>query len=73
MALITSNSADGICTLTLNRADKLNALNREMYALLTDGFNSASADSECRVIVLQGARRPLRRAVYPDERHAQLR
>ena len=42
------------CTLQLNRPDKLNALNREMYELLTSGLEEASADNNIKTIVLKG-------------------
>ncbi len=54
MTAVTSRMNGAICTLSFNRPDKLNALNRDMYALLTEGFTKANADDNCRVIVVKG-------------------
>lgn len=54
MTAVTSSMNGAICTIALNRPDKLNALNREMYTLLTEGFTKANADDNCRVIVIKG-------------------
>ncbi len=49
------NTTDGAnCTLQLNRPDKLNALNREMYALLTDGLTDANSNPDVKSIVIKG-------------------
>jgi enoyl-CoA hydratase len=42
-------------TLTINRADKLNALDRETLNELTLAFNQAAGDDAVRVVVLTGA------------------
>lgn len=55
MTVITQSTEGGVCTLQMNRAEKLNALNREMYSGLTHGFQQANADNNCRVIVIKGA------------------
>lgn len=44
-----------IATVTLNRPDKLNALNREMWAGLGDTMRRLSANDALRCIVLRGA------------------
>lgn len=54
MTAVTSSKTGAVCTLAFNRPDKLNALNREMYTLLTEGFTEANADDNCRVIVIKG-------------------
>ena len=41
--------------ITINRADKRNAINEEVIAGIARGVAGASADSSCRVIVLTGA------------------
>lgn len=46
---------DGIGTVTLNRPDKLNALNSTVYDELYDVFASIEDDPEVRVVVLTGA------------------
>lgn len=55
MTAVTTTMNSAVCTLALNRPDKLNALNREMYSLLTDGLKNANADDNCRVIVIKGS------------------
>lgn len=49
------NTIDGAnCTLQLNRPDKLNAVNREMYALLTQGIEDANSNNAIKTIVIKG-------------------
>lgn len=48
---------DGVLTLTLNRPDKLNAIDEEMLESLIASLESAAADEQTRVIVLAGAGR----------------
>ncbi|MEM7257211.1 MAG: enoyl-CoA hydratase-related protein [Pseudomonadota bacterium] len=55
MSVIIQSTEAGVCTLQMNRAEKLNALNREMYAGLTEGFTQANVNEDCRVIVVKGA------------------
>jgi enoyl-CoA hydratase len=47
--------ADGICTITVNRPDKLNALNKETIAEIGRAVKAAQADAAVRVIILTGA------------------
>jgi enoyl-CoA hydratase len=47
--------ADGVATITINRAAKYNALNQTVRAALHDFFKQAEADDAVRVIVLTGA------------------
>ena len=49
--------ADRICTITLNRPEKLNAWTRQMHFDLKDAMQKAGADPEVRAIVLTGAGR----------------
>ena len=49
--------ADRICTITLNRPDKLNAWTRQMHLDLKDAMYKAGADPEVRAIILTGAGR----------------
>jgi 2-(1,2-epoxy-1,2-dihydrophenyl)acetyl-CoA isomerase len=48
---------DGVLTLTMNRPDRLNALNPEMLARLHDALERAAADRKVAVVVLAGAGR----------------
>ncbi len=54
MSVLLSTTDGTNCTLQLNRPDKLNALNREMYALLTDGLTDASSNPDVMSIVIKG-------------------
>jgi enoyl-CoA hydratase len=47
--------ADGIGTVTLNRPDKLNALNSTVYKELYDVFSAIEDDDDVRVVVLTGS------------------
>jgi enoyl-CoA hydratase/carnithine racemase len=51
---IQAELSDGVLTLTLSRADKKNALTNDMYSALADALQSAEADHEVRVVLLQG-------------------
>ena len=58
-ALIAVADEGAIRTVTVQRPDKLNALNAATLQALTDAFRVAAADPEVRVVVLTGrARRP---------------
>ena len=47
----------GITRLTLNRPDKLNALNRSVYEAMMAALEAAERDPSCRVVLLSGAGR----------------
>jgi enoyl-CoA hydratase/carnithine racemase len=49
--------ADRLCTITLNRPEKLNAWTRQMHLDLKDAMHKAGADPDVRVIILTGAGR----------------
>ena len=49
-----------ILILTMNRPDRLNALNRPMQQAFEDQFRAADADPSIRVIVITGAGRAFR-------------
>jgi methylglutaconyl-CoA hydratase len=57
--LVLTTVADGVCTLTLNRGDKANALNRELISALgaaIDAIASRCAPAgDVRVVVLAGS------------------
>lgn len=48
---------DGICTVTMNRPDKLNAMNVDMRRELGDCFDAIAQDTGTRVVVLTGSGR----------------
>src|SRR5579859_1224554 len=48
---------DGIATVTLNRPDKLNALNRELRLAFCHAMQALRADPEVRVVIITGAGR----------------
>jgi len=48
---------NGVATVTLDRADKLNALSEAMYHGIADRFRALDADDDVRAIVLTGAGR----------------
>jgi enoyl-CoA hydratase/carnithine racemase len=49
--------SDRICTISLNRPEKLNAWTRQMHFDLKDAMHRAGADPEVRAIILTGAGR----------------
>ncbi len=52
--LVLSELQDAICTITLNRPDKRNALNADVVRELQAAFDAAEQDDSVRVIVLTG-------------------
>jgi enoyl-CoA hydratase/3-hydroxyacyl-CoA dehydrogenase len=54
-ALVRSEIADGIGTLTISRPDAMNALNEDVVAQLGDGFRRLAADPGVRAIVIAGS------------------
>ncbi len=49
--------SEGVCTLTLNRPDKLNALTGTMLNELLTAFDQADADDAVRAVIVTGAGR----------------
>lgn len=47
----------GVMTLTLNRPERLNALNTALIEALSAGIKRAGADPECRAVLITGAGR----------------
>ncbi len=52
---ITSIKQDGICLLTINRPEKLNALNRETIAEISHCVSSCVMDDQVKVIIITGS------------------
>lgn len=48
---------DGICTITLNRPEKLNAFNTQMMKDMIAAFDATDADDAVRVVIVTGAGR----------------
>jgi len=55
MSNLEISSKKGICTVTINRPESLNALNDELITELTSFFVKAAEDNEIKTIVLTGA------------------
>jgi 2-(1,2-epoxy-1,2-dihydrophenyl)acetyl-CoA isomerase len=54
---ISVSKANGVATVKLDRADKLNALTGDMYEALADTFAALTFDDEVRAVILTGAGR----------------
>jgi len=52
---ILTETKNRICTITVNRPKKLNALNRETIAELSEAVEQADRDRDIRVIILTGS------------------
>jgi enoyl-CoA hydratase/carnithine racemase len=52
---IKVETAGGICTITLNRAEKMNAITPAMHTALNDAFDCFAADPALQVCVVTGA------------------
>ena len=55
--LVLRDDADGVTTLTLNRPDKLNALNPSVFIALRAHIDALADDDSVRCVVLTGAGR----------------
>ncbi|SEA31327.1 enoyl-CoA hydratase [Alkalimonas amylolytica] len=54
MAGVEQQLQDGVLSLTLQRPDKKNALNQQMYQQLADALKQAAEDDQVKVVLLQG-------------------
>jgi enoyl-CoA hydratase/carnithine racemase len=54
---IVYHVANGICTVTLNRPDRLNAVTSTMLGELTEAWDRADADDGVRAVIVTGAGR----------------
>lgn len=57
MSVLLVEKARGVATLTLNRPESLNALNRELRGAIEQAFRELQRDGETRVVILTGAGR----------------
>jgi enoyl-CoA hydratase len=57
MTLVLRHDEGGVCTLTLNRPDKLNALTPATFVELRGHLEAVATDDTVRVVVLAGAGR----------------
>lgn len=57
MASVLVSVEAGVATITLNRPEKLNALNPEMHERLRAAFERAESDAQIRAVLLTGAGR----------------
>jgi enoyl-CoA hydratase/carnithine racemase len=53
--LVLRGDADGVATLTLNRPDKRNAIDRALFRALRTHIDAIEADGKIGVVVLRGA------------------
>ena len=54
-ALLVEKRENGVAVLTLNRPDKLNALNADVRRQLMDAFDALAGDDAVKVVVIHGA------------------
>ena len=53
--MLLSEDADGVRTLTLNRPDRKNAINPQLWLELADALRAAARDRDLRALVITGA------------------
>ena len=53
--LLVATTAEGVRTITINRPDRLNAVNDELAKELPDAVHAAGVDDAVRVVVITGA------------------
>ena len=54
MSLVTTSTSDGICTVKINRPEKLNAMNIDVAKELVTTFETLGKDENVKVIILTG-------------------
>ena len=54
-SVLLSSDRDGVRTLTLNRPDRKNAINGQLWEALADALRAAARDVELRALVITGA------------------
>lgn len=53
--VVTDHPVDGVTRLTLNRPDRLNALDRELVDEMHVALDAVDGDHDCRAVILTGA------------------
>src|ERR1700676_2504283 len=56
-SLILESKQDGIATLTLNRPDKLNAINKDLAVALNESLGRLTTDKSIYIVIITGAGR----------------
>src|SRR3982074_1102164 len=56
-AAVLYSVVDGMATITLNRPDRLNALNPAMFHELLEAFDETDGDDAVRAVIVTGAGR----------------
>ena len=51
---ITSETSDNICTISINRPEKRNALNEAMFNALANAMKHANQNTNVHCVILQG-------------------
>ncbi len=54
MSLVTTSISDGICTVKINRPEKLNAMNSDVAKELVKTFETLGRDDNVKVIIITG-------------------
>ena len=49
------NIQDNICTITINRPEKLNALNKDVFTDLDNALNEVAGNAEIKSVIITGA------------------
>ena len=55
--LLVDQPEEGVTRITLNRPERLNAMNADLVAELHDALGAVAIDPACRVVLLTGAGR----------------
>ncbi|MBV8928069.1 MAG: enoyl-CoA hydratase/isomerase family protein [Mycobacteriaceae bacterium] len=55
MTVLLSSDRDGVRTLTLNRPERKNAINAQLWEELADALRAAARDVELRALIISGA------------------
>jgi enoyl-CoA hydratase/carnithine racemase len=55
--VLSETDGAGVCTITLNRPERLNAMNRQLVADVASAFDDANGDPDTRAIIFTGAGR----------------